>query len=162
MRSWLVAGALIEGPSGLLLVSNRRHDGVVDWTTPGGVIDPGESVISGLAREVREETGLEVSRWGELAYEIEVQAPDLGWDLRVEVHRVVAVTGDLVIDDPDGIVTEACYVECELCEDRLGASQPWVKEPLVSWLTNRWSSPQAFRYRVEGSDLNSIEVTSLT
>ena len=39
-----MAGALIEGPEGLLMVRNRRRDGSHDWSTPGGVIDRGETV----------------------------------------------------------------------------------------------------------------------
>ena len=39
MRDWLVGGAVIEGPAGLLLVRNRRRDGSFDWSPPGGVID---------------------------------------------------------------------------------------------------------------------------
>ncbi|MBA3281516.1 MAG: NUDIX hydrolase, partial [Acidimicrobiia bacterium] len=82
MREWLVAGAVIEGPDGLLLVQNRRRDGRLDWSPPGGVIDPGESVIAGLTREVAEETGLVVSSWLGPIYEIDAVAPDLGWRLR--------------------------------------------------------------------------------
>ena len=47
MRRWLVAGAVIEGPEGVLLVQNRRRDGRVDWSPPGGVVDPGEPGIEG-------------------------------------------------------------------------------------------------------------------
>ena len=161
MKSWLVAGALIEGPDGLLLVANRRRDGAVDWSTPGGVIDAGEGVHEGLAREVLEETGLEVLRWGELAYGIEVAAPDLGWDLRVEVHRVDAVGGELRIDDPDGIVTDACDEHRAECADRLTASHPWVREPLSAWIAERWPQPRDFRYRVSGSDPRSLQVDLL-
>ena len=81
----------------MLLVANRRRTGEVDWSTPGGVIDEGEEVLAGLAREVHEETGLAVVSWGELLYGIEVHAPDLGWDLRVEVHRAAEVRGELGI-----------------------------------------------------------------
>jgi len=87
MRDWLVAGAVIEGPDGLLLVENRRRNGSSDWSPPGGVIDPGEAVLDGLAREVVEETGLVVTEWSDPIYEIEVVAPGRGRDRRPRRHR---------------------------------------------------------------------------
>ena len=54
MRDWVVAGAVIEGADGLLLVRNRRRDGSEDWSPPGGVIDEGETILEGLTREVAE------------------------------------------------------------------------------------------------------------
>ena len=54
-----VAGALVESSAGVLLVQNRRRNGAMEWSTPGGVIDASDAtVLSGLAREVEEETGL--------------------------------------------------------------------------------------------------------
>lgn len=161
MKSWLVAGAVIEGPSGLLLVANRRRNGDVHWSTPGGVIDEGEGVLEGLGREVTEETGLVVSSWDGLLYGIEVTAPDLGWNLRVEVHRAGAVEGDVVIDDPDGIVFDAAYVPVTECDARLQASHPWVREPLGAWLGQRWGVARDFRYHVEGRDPASLRVQTL-
>ena len=60
MRDWTVAGGLILGDAGLLLVRNRRRNGSHDWSPPGGVIEPSESMVDGLTREVVEETGVEV------------------------------------------------------------------------------------------------------
>jgi len=150
---------VIEGAGGVLLVANRRHDGAVDWSTPGGVIDEGEGLLDGLAREVREETGLVVSRWDGLLYGIEVVAPDLGWHLRVEVHRAASVEGDLVIDDPDGIVFDAGYVAVAECDERLAQSQLWVREPLSAWLGQRWTLARDFKYHVAGSDRGSLTVS---
>jgi len=161
VKSWLVAGAVIEGPSGLLLVANRRRNGEVDWSTPGGVIDEGEGVLEGLAREVTEETGLVVAEWDGLLYGIDVAAPDLGWNLRVEVHRAAVAEGDLVVDDPDGIVIDAAYVPVGDCEGRLAASQPWVREPLAAWLGQRWLVARDFRYHVAGGDPSTAIVSSL-
>ena len=48
MRAWQVGGALIRRDDGLVLVANRRRDQSVDWTPPGGVIDPGETIAESV------------------------------------------------------------------------------------------------------------------
>jgi 8-oxo-dGTP diphosphatase len=161
MRRWLVAGAVIEGPEGVLLVQNRRRDGRVDWSPPGGVVDEGETVLEGLTREVAEETGLVVASWEGPIYEIEAEAPDLGWHLRVEVHRAVAIAGVLALADPDGIVVDACYVAAGECSGHLRGAPMWVRDPLGAWLGERWQGSRSFRYRVEGTDPASLRVSSV-
>jgi 8-oxo-dGTP pyrophosphatase MutT (NUDIX family) len=65
----------------------------------------------GLAREVFEETGLEVTRWGPLQYRVSVTAVDLGWVMSAEIYRAVEYSGDLDASrDPDGIVEAARFV----------------------------------------------------
>lgn len=161
MRSWLVGGAIVEGPDGLLLVRNQRRNGALDWSPPGGVIDPGESVVEGLTREVAEETGLVVTRWTGPVYEIEAEAPDLGWVLRVEVHVAAQVSGELALEDPDGIVVDARYVSVPECAEHLVDAHPWVREPLADWLLERWSGSRSFSYHIAGADLGSLRVTRL-
>jgi 8-oxo-dGTP diphosphatase len=159
VREWLVAGALIEGPEGLLLVRNRRRDGSHDWSPPGGVIDEGESVLGGLSREVEEETGLQVTDWEGPVYEVEAIAHDMGWHLRVEVHRALAYEGWLHVSDPDGIVVDARFVPVDDCEGHLDACQPWVREPLAEWLAERWGERRGFRFDVAGVHRGSLVVT---
>jgi len=161
MHEWLVGGALIEGPNGVLLVQNRRRNGRHDWSPPGGVIDEGETLLEGLAREVAEETGLVVAGWEGPIYEITAEAPGLGWNLRVEAHRAVGVAGDLVIEDPDGIVVDARYVAIDQCELHLDGNHPWVVEPLLEWLAAPWEGSRTYAYRVEGDRPSDLVVTRL-
>ena len=93
LRRWLVGGALIRHADGLVLVGNRRRDRSLEWTPPGGVIDPGETVLGGLCREVREETGLLVRSWVNRCYTVTVDAPDMGWQLRVEAWEAGTRSG---------------------------------------------------------------------
>jgi 8-oxo-dGTP diphosphatase len=125
------------------------------------VIDEGESVLEGLAREVREETGLVVTGWEGPVYRIDAEAPGLGWHLRVEVHRATGYQGQLVVDDPDGIVVDARFVEAKACAAHLTDGHPWVREPLVEWLEQRWSGSRGYGYRVEGDDPALLSVSRL-
>ena len=152
MRAWTVAGGLIELDGRLLLVKNQRRDGSLDWTTPGGVVDPGESLLDGLTREVAEETGLTVTGWDGPLWAVEAEAPDLGWTLRVEVHRAVEFAGSLAVDDPDGIVVDAAWVDVSGCEECLATSWIPAREPMLAWLGERWTDTRTYRYRVEGTD----------
>jgi 8-oxo-dGTP diphosphatase len=163
MRAWVVGAAVIEGPEGLLLVQNRRRGGRHDWTTPGGVIevDDGEELIDGLAREVLEETGITVTEWEGPIYRIAAEAPGMGWTLAVECYRATAFAGDLVIDDPDGIVVDACYVAPDACGRHLASAHPWVSEPLLAWLGGPWSGSRSFEYHIAGDDIANLVVTRL-
>ena len=54
-------GAIIFQPDGQLLLIKRGHPpGEGLWSIPGGRVEPGESDISAVEREVLEETGLRV------------------------------------------------------------------------------------------------------
>ncbi|HEY1634681.1 MAG TPA: NUDIX hydrolase [Acidimicrobiales bacterium] len=183
MREWLVAGGLVENHDGLLLVQNRRRDGSLDWSPPGGVIDVsgGESVRGGLTREVDEETGLIVDEWAGPVYKVEALAESLGWLLRVEVHLALSYSGDLAVNDPDGIVVDARFVAWDAAELHLDGCRPWVAEPLVAWLAERppgWEGgsrerperaagpgsgreDRSYRYRLEGNDARRLEVIRL-
>jgi len=51
-----VAGAVVREDGRILAI--RRHDNGA-WEAPGGVLELDETVEAGLAREIREETGIE-------------------------------------------------------------------------------------------------------
>ena len=52
-----VAAAIVDGEGRVLAVRRRDNS---HWEPPGGVLDLDETISEGLAREVREETGVEI------------------------------------------------------------------------------------------------------
>lgn len=156
-----MAGGLIEDDGRLLLVQNQRRDGSVDWTTPGGVVDPGEGLLDGLTREVAEETGLIVGGWEGPLWEVHAEAPDMGWTLRVEVHRAVGFAGSIILDDPDGIVVDAAWLDPDDCHECLLTSWIPAREPMMAWLAERWSESRTFRYRINGTSRDGSSVDRL-
>lgn len=158
MRDWVVASGIVEGPDGVLLVQNRRRDGSHDWSPPGGVVEvgDGEDVRSGLTREVFEETGISVAEWAGPLYVVEAEATESAWRLRVEVFRAVTYSGQIEIDDPDGIVVDARWFPEDDC--RVQLSEAWIltHEPLGEWLTERWEGDRSYRYRVDGVRPNLV------
>lgn len=156
MRRWSVGGALIRHGDGLLLVANRRRDQSIEWTPPGGVIDPGETVLDGLGREVLEETGLRVTGWSHLVYAVVVDAPDMGWQLRVEAWEAEGVEGDIVLADPDGIVEVVRHAGAAEAVELLAASPPWVRDPVGDWLSN--SVAAQYRYLLRGHQRGAARI----
>ena len=161
LRQWSVAGGVLERDGRFLLVQNLRRNGDLDWSTPGGVIDEGESVLGGLSREVEEETGLQVTGWTGPLYRIEVTAPGYGFFLQVEAHLATGFEGELHIDDPDGIVVQAEFVDLAGARERLRDASPWVGEPLLDHLAEGVDDGRLYAYRLEGTGPDDRRVIRL-
>jgi 8-oxo-dGTP diphosphatase len=87
------AGAVVRDDAGRLLLVRRGHqpsEGL--WSLPGGRIEAGESAAEAAAREVREETGLEVAVGRRLA------SVEIG-DYLVHDFAAVVVGGELCAGD---------------------------------------------------------------
>jgi len=144
-----------------MLVANRRRNGAVDWSPPGGVIDEGEHELEALTREVVEETGLQVTQWLGPLYEINVIFAELEWDLRVVVYRAVEWQGEIQLEDPDGIVHDALFLDPADCRVRLRESPLWVSDPILEWMLEPWTDAREFRYHVAGTNPSSLIVNRL-
>lgn len=55
-----VGGVVHDGDGRLLLIRRANPPAAGLWSLPGGRVEPGESDADALARELREETGLDV------------------------------------------------------------------------------------------------------
>ncbi|GAA1867941.1 NUDIX hydrolase [Actinomadura bangladeshensis] len=90
MRKRCVGGIVRDGDGRLLLVRRGRPPGEGQWSIPGGRVEPGEDDAAAVARELKEETGLDVAV-GALAGTVERAGPG---GVTYEIHDYAAtVTG---------------------------------------------------------------------
>ncbi|MCW2549762.1 MAG: hydrolase [Mycobacterium sp.] len=107
-------GAVITRADGLLLLIKRGNEpGRGLWSLPGGRIEPGESDVAAVAREVLEETGLVVTV-GALAGRVQRGRYDISdYFATVVSGELAAATDalDAVWDNPRARVTTPGLVE---------------------------------------------------
>ncbi len=153
----MASGIIIEQQQ-LLLVQNQRRNGSLDWSTPGGVVDPGEEVLEALQREVIEETSVVVERWSHMLYSVDVDFVGRDMTLHAQVFQASAYSGELHIDDPDNVVVGGRWVSLDQAHSLLDTSPRWVSEPLRHHVERLFSTngttsvqPGRWKYRVTGS-----------
>lgn len=120
-------GALVHDDVGRLLLVRRKNPPAAGlWSVPGGRVEAGEDDSTALAREVAEETGLEVSVGGMLGEVLRDGPDDVTFVIRDYACR--AVGGHLT---PGDDATDARWVDpADL--DSLDLV-PLLRETLESW-----------------------------
>jgi 8-oxo-dGTP diphosphatase len=135
-REFVVAAAILLDASGrVLLVGNDWQGfGHVRYTLPGGIVERGESTLEALSREVKEETGLHLTRVQHLAYAAHIEDVRRN-DRAVSFAFLAAYDGLLNPRDPDGFIVEARFFPVEEVEKLIPI--PPLREPLVAYLRDR-------------------------
>ncbi|RCX23565.1 8-oxo-dGTP diphosphatase [Fontibacillus phaseoli] len=59
--------ALITSPDKRRVLMVQNRDNRNTWTLPGGTVEPGETLVQALRREVKEEAGIEIEVHGVMA-----------------------------------------------------------------------------------------------
>lgn len=87
MEIVIAASAVIVDDEGRVLLVKRGHEPQKGlWSVPGGRVEPGETPAEAAAREVREETGLEVT----VGAQLWTATVPFGDHLTYEVHDFAA------------------------------------------------------------------------
>lgn len=130
------------------LFGGRRY-----WSLPGGVIEENESILTGLAREIFEETGISTRRFGTLALVIELRTAGLLSIANVfEVDEWEATIGH-VPADPAGEVIRTQFLSIPEAIHLL-SELPWsfMSEPIIEYLMG--SGSQFYSYSAPAGSNN--------
>ncbi|TDD95671.1 NUDIX hydrolase [Actinomadura rubrisoli] len=126
MRVRCVGGIVRDGSGRLLLVKRGRPPGEGLWSIPGGRVEPGEDDAAAVARELREETGLDVAV-GALVGTVDRPGPG---EVTYEIHDyAAAVTGGALRAGDDA--AEARWAAPD--EVRALPTSPGLVDALTSW-----------------------------
>lgn len=109
----LGVGAVVLGPGGQILVVQESYMAKTRpgyYKLPGGLLEPGEYIVDGAAREVREETGIE-ARFDSLVCFRHHHRGQFGTSNIYFVCRMEALTTEIAIDPEE--IAEARWMAVE-------------------------------------------------
>ncbi|WP_411150138.1 NUDIX domain-containing protein [Streptomyces sp. A30] len=141
-----VVAALLRRGDHIVLVQEQR-DGLEMWSIPGGGVERGELLTEALVREVREETGLNLTAVGPLAYLVNTTTERYPSTV-VATFDCAEWDGEIAVHDPDGKVTGAVLLPLDEAKSILvssTATRPEI-EPLLDYLDSL-SAGRVWSYR---------------
>ena len=138
----LIVSAVARQHGKLLLVQQQFPGNPrLYWGLPGGQVEPGEELLTGLQRELCEETGLSLIGTPILVFVIQVLRKT---EERIQewliYHFTCEVTGQINPQDPDGLVLSAHWVEEQIAMEYLETDPEYNCEPLRLWLSGEAES----------------------
>jgi 8-oxo-dGTP pyrophosphatase MutT (NUDIX family) len=122
----LVAAAVVTCRHGVLI--GRRNEGSPLWTLIAGELEPGESPADAVVREVKEETGLQVTAAREIGRRVH---PETGRTMIYVACRPTAERTDVHIGDEDELA-DVRWASLAEIEQLL----PGLYEPVHHYLTH--------------------------
>lgn len=119
-----IAAAIVRQGDTLLMVRHGATGEDPYWSIPGGAAQEGELVTEALAREIKEETGLELVDPGRVAFIVQIdnrrpvqlhesRGPGSGYLATVWTFEAAAFRGEVLPADPDELVFEARFLPLE-------------------------------------------------
>ncbi|TMK50098.1 MAG: NUDIX domain-containing protein [Actinobacteria bacterium] len=118
-------GAIVLEKGEVLLVRRNHAPAMGQWSLPGGRVEWGETLREAVAREVREETGVEIDVEGLAGIAERIVPDDEG---KVEYHYVIR---------PDRVRADGRAVRVP-ARPRRARRPPPARHVTVSWTSPRW------------------------
>lgn len=139
---YVAAVALMRRGGDVLLVRQRaRADERAYWGLPGGIVEPGETLVEGLIREVREEAGVEVTDPGRIAF-VTYSPECISFTFEAGGWR-----GEVGPADPDGFVLEARFFALNEAIARLDELPiRGMQEPIAAYLRGQAAAGSVWLY----------------
>lgn len=149
-----VAIAILRDGDGVVLVQQQgANDAQPYWVLPGGLVEAGELITDALIREVREETGAQVTMIAQLACVAQIDRPAHRAQTVFFAFEVEVWQGPLGSHDPDGEVLDVELVPLVAAIRRLEGNGGWpgIQTPLLAYLRGDVPAGACWCYREDGA-----------
>ncbi len=155
----LIALAILRQEGRIVLVQQKlAEDLPPGWVIPGGLVEAGELITEGLAREVREEAGVHIKDISHLAYMMQIDRPLHRAQTIAYCFEVAEWSGELRCQDPDAEVLDVQMVPLAEAVSRLQSNGGWscIQTPLIAYLLEEQAKGALWLYREDAYGQNRI------